>query len=128
MSAKIRIARATNDLNRITDLYKKGLGLTILGSFQNHSGFDGVMLGNPKVDYHFEFTFEHGKSAPLSNSAENLVIFYIPERQEAEKLKVDMISAGFINVKSHNPYWENNGYTFEDFEGFRVVICFNKWK
>lgn len=127
MKAKMRVARATNDLDRIANLYVKGLGLSVLGSFKDHAGFDGIMLGSPGVDYHFEFTYEHGQIAPSSNSAENLIVFYIPEVEEAEALKKQMISAGFKNVKAHNPYWDQYGSTFEDFEGYRIVLCFRKW-
>lgn len=127
MNFKIRIARATNDLDRIVSMYKKGLGLSVLGSFENHSGFDGVMLGSSMADYHFEFTYEQGKTAPFSNSPENLIVIYVPNLQEIEIIKKQMISAGFKVVKAHNPYWDNNGFTFEDFEGFRLVLCSRVW-
>jgi hypothetical protein len=127
MDAKIRIARATSDLEHIANMYVKGLGLSVLGSFKNHSGFDGVMLGSPNADYHFEFTYEHGKKAPFSNSPESLIVIYVPNVQEIEILRKQMVSAGFKAVKSHNPYWDSNGFTFEDFEGFRVVLCSRAW-
>lgn len=86
------------------------------------------MLGSPNVDYHFEFTYEHGHEAPLSNSPESLIVFYLPDVQEVERLKIQMISVGFKKIPSHNPYWDKNGYTFEDFEGFRIVLCWQEWK
>lgn len=127
MKAKLRIARATNDLKRTVELYSSGIGLKVLGSFENHEGFDGVMLGSTDVDYHFEFTYEAGNQAPSSNSTENLIVFYISEPLEFEKIKTQMITAGFKKVKSHNPYWDTHGDTFEDFEGYRVVICRDPW-
>jgi hypothetical protein len=44
---KARIARPTNQLEMISEMYQEGLGLEIPGSFQDHDGFDGVMLGVP---------------------------------------------------------------------------------
>jgi hypothetical protein len=124
---KLRIARATNDLERISGLYQKGLGLNVIGSFQDHAGFDGVMLGSPQHDYHFEFTKDHNLEAPRSNSNDNLIIFYLPQTQVFEQTKNQMIEAGFKIVLSHNPYWDEHGITFEDFEGYRVVLCRQDW-
>lgn len=123
MKTKLRIARATNDLKRISEMYSEGLGLEILGSFDNHSGFDGVMLGTKEADYHFEFTHEHGQLAPRSNSPEQLIIFYANDVEHSHMLRNQMLKAGFEIVKSHNPYWDQHGYTLEDFEGYRTVVC-----
>lgn len=41
----LRVARATDDLEALLRFYRDGLGLTVLGSFADHAGFDGVMLG-----------------------------------------------------------------------------------
>ncbi len=127
MKVKLRIARATNDLKRISKMYSEGLGLSILGSFENHDGFDGVMLGHEECDYHFEFTREHSGQAPRSNSVEQLIVFYVGNAEKADKLKLRMINAGFSTVKSHNPYWEQHGHTIEDFEGYRVDLCHRSW-
>ena len=127
MKVKIRIARATNDLDRISKMYSEGLSLKILGSFRDHANFDGVMLGADEVDYHFEFTQERGKKAPHSNSPEQLNVFYTEEIEQTEILKRQMQAAGFRIVKSHNPYWDQHGCTFEDFEEFRIVLCHRNW-
>lgn len=36
-------------------MYCRGLGLRVMGHFENHEGFDGVMLGFADSSYHFEF-------------------------------------------------------------------------
>lgn len=126
VNAKLRIARATDDLERVSIMYSEGLGLKILGSFKDHAGFDGVMLGAEGVDYHFEFTHERGQRAPRSHSPEQLVVFYVDSIEQMEDLKNRMVSAGFRIAKSHNPYWDQHGHTFEDFEGYRIVLCHHK--
>jgi hypothetical protein len=123
---KLRIARATNDLYKISKMYTEGLNFQVLGSFQNHAGFDGVMLGKLGVDYHFEFTQEQSRQAPLSHSEESLIVFYTGDLQTNESYKNQMIKAGFKVVKSHNPYWDQNGVTLEDLEGYRIVLCHQK--
>ena len=42
---KLRVARPTDQLEEVVRFYSAGVGLEILGSFQDHDGFDGVMLG-----------------------------------------------------------------------------------
>lgn len=128
MNAKLRIARATNDLNATAQMYQQGLGLSVLCSFRDHAGFDGIVLGHTSAQYHFEFTQEKGAEAPRSPSSETLVVFYLPEPGEWERTKTQMLKADFKEVPSHNPYWDQNGVTFEDHEGYRVVLCNRIWK
>src|ERR1041384_441627 len=46
---KFRVARPTDNLPEIVRFYRDGLGLEVLTSFENHDGFDGVMLGHKGV-------------------------------------------------------------------------------
>ncbi|EEZ39741.1 hypothetical protein VDA_000761 [Photobacterium damselae subsp. damselae CIP 102761] len=38
-----------------------------------------------------------------------------------------MISAGFNVVENINPYWESVGKTFEDIDGYRLVLQNLDW-
>jgi len=38
-----------------------------------------------------------------------------------------MDDAGFARVKSFNPYWDRDGVTFKDMDGYRVVIQNMHW-
>jgi len=38
-----------------------------------------------------------------------------------------MLAAGFRQVASFNPYWDRCGRTFEDFDGYRVVLQNAEW-
>lgn len=128
MPPKLRIARATNQLKQISEMYRVGLGLNLLGHFEDHQGFDGIMIGSLSCPYHFEFTQESGVDAPRSPSPEMLLVFYYPDSKEWESIKSQMAQAGFKLVRSHNPYWDQNGCTFEDPEGYRVVLSNHDWK
>ncbi|MGB9474585.1 MAG: hypothetical protein WCE87_05885 [Candidatus Udaeobacter sp.] len=46
-SATMRVARPTDNLTAIAEMYAKGLGFTVLARFENHRGFDGVILVTP---------------------------------------------------------------------------------
>jgi hypothetical protein len=38
----LRVARPTDNFDQVVRFYTEGLGLTVLGSFQDHDGFDGI--------------------------------------------------------------------------------------
>ncbi|RYZ56301.1 MAG: hypothetical protein EOP07_12735 [Proteobacteria bacterium] len=127
MESILRIARETSFLEQISTMYQLGLEMEILGRFSNHAGFDGVMIGNKHSRFHLEFTYRHGESAPRSNSKDNLLVFYVPNPLEWEKTVRRMSDAGFIQKDAINPYWNENGITFEDLEGYRIVISKESW-
>lgn len=45
MTSQLRIARPVTNLAESVAMYTQGLGLDVLGSFEDHDGFDGSMLG-----------------------------------------------------------------------------------
>ena len=120
--AHIRIARATNDFEAVLRFYRDGLGLELLGQFENHQGFDGKMLGRKDAPYHLEFTRKSGEVAPRCPSEDNLLIFYIADKLEWQNLVERMERNGYAAVKSFNPYWDKQGKAFEDPDGYRVVL------
>ncbi|WP_241759017.1 VOC family protein [Pyxidicoccus parkwayensis] len=124
---KLRVARPTRSLAQVVRFYQEGLGFEVLGGFEDHAGFDGVMLGHRGAPYHLEFTVERGHAAPSAPSEENLLVFYIPERAEWEARVLRMQTAGFSPVRSRNPYWDVHGRTFEDPDGYRVVLYQRAW-
>lgn len=127
MEFHLRIARPARDLIRSEAMYRAGLGLARLGHFEDHDGFDGVMLGVPGGTYHLEFT--HCRSHPIepTPTPEDLLVVYVPERDEWEGRCAAMTAAGFEKVPSLNPYWERQGRTFADPDGYRVVIQCARW-
>ena len=56
----LRVARPTDNLAQISQMYKRGLGYAVLAQFEDHQGFDGVVLGHPQHPYHLEFTHHRG--------------------------------------------------------------------
>lgn len=123
----VRIARPSDDLKALIPFYRDGLGLTVLGSFSDHDGFDGIMLGVPGANYHFEFTHKRGHVAGRAPSQDNLAVFYLPDRAVYEATIASMQRAGFQPVVSFNPYWDAHGRTFEDPDGYRVVLQNASW-
>jgi len=124
----LRIARPTDDIQALIPFYRDGLGLQIVGSFEGHEGFDGVMLGQPQGGYHFEFTHQRGHRVGRSPTQDHLAVFYLPDREEWSTAVARMRSAGFESVPSYNPYWDKQGVTFEDADGYRVVLQHAAWR
>ena len=80
MFTHMRIAKPVANLERSFLMYSKGLGLHKIAEFNDHDGFNGIMIG-----------------------------------------------AGFRMTTSFNPYWDANGRTFVDLDGYRVVIQNKAW-
>lgn len=123
----LRVARATDRLDAVVRFYVEGLGFVQLGSFADHEGFDGVMIGIPGADYHLEFTHQRGHSVGRAPTRENLLVFYLPDKTEWEAAVERMQTAGYAPVVSLNPYWDRHGRTFEDADGYRVVLQNAEW-
>jgi hypothetical protein len=58
---------------------------------------------------------------------EILVIIYISDFEEWKKQCGRMLDAGFLVIPSKNPYWDVEGRTFEDIDGYRIVITNRTW-
>ncbi len=127
MSPHLRIARPVSDLARAADMYSRALGFQVLGRFQDHDGFDGVILGLPEATYHFEFTRSRHTAVRPSPTVEDLAVFYLPEPAEWQATCARMLAAGFKQVAASNPYWEVRGRTYEDVDGYRVVLERADW-
>ena len=126
-SAHLRIARPTDSLSEIVRFYRDGLGFEVIGSFEDHAGFDGVMLGHPGLPYHLEFTHHRGQQVGRAPSKDNLLVFYIPESVEWQRAVDRMVAYGYQPVASYNPYWDQRGKTFEDADGYRIVLQQASW-
>lgn len=125
--AHLRVARPTNDLDAVRRFYRDGLGLTELGSFEDHEGFDGVMLGHSGQQVHLEFTRQRGHDAGRAPTRDNLLVFYLPDADEHRRAVERMRAHGYAPVASANPYWDRGGVTFEDPDGYRVVLYSRSW-
>jgi hypothetical protein len=125
--AIMRIARPTDNLAAIAEMYTKGLDFTVLSEFHGHGDFDGVILGHPTQPYHLEFTSQRGHHVGKAPTQDHLLVFYLPDQDEWEASCAHMLTAGFHRVPSYNPYWDMRGRTFEDLDGYRVVLQNAAW-
>lgn len=120
---KVRIARQTDKLEEIRRFYVEGLGLPIIGQFQAHAGYDGLMIGLPDANYHLEFVqHEHGSPGKSPNK-ENLLVFYIADANAVDAMAQKLQSMGYQRVSSENPWWDaHQAITIEDPDEWRIVL------
>ena len=118
MVPQIRVARHTTRLDELVRFYRDGLGLVEVGGFRGHEGYDGVFLEVPDSGFHLEFTAggEHGAPVP---HPESLLVLYLGDEEALREIATRL---GVAPVSPANPYWAEHGLTFEDPDGFRVVL------
>ncbi len=119
---QVRIARPTDRLEEVVRFYRDALGLPQVGSFAGHAGYDGVMIGLPGRDYHLEFT-RHAEGSPCpAPTRDNLLVLYMENADALRRAAARLAALGHHPVEPENPYWAARGLTFEDPDGWRVVL------
>ena len=117
----LRVARHTNDLEKIKSFYIDVLGFELLGSFENHNNYDGVFIGKPNLDWHFEFTKSNEKANHISDE-DDIIVLYPKTILEYNRL-IHIVEKNNIEIiASKNPYWNENGKMFLDPDGSRIII------
>jgi catechol 2,3-dioxygenase-like lactoylglutathione lyase family enzyme len=120
---QVRVARHTERLGEVVAFYRDGIGLTEIGGFEGHDGYEGVFLAVPGTGMHLEFT-AGGKHAAPEAHPESLLVLYLGD-DEAVRAVVARLDAD--PVAPANPYWADHGVSFEDPDGFRVVLVPERW-
>ncbi len=123
----LRVACPTDDLTSVVRFYRDGLGFAVLFEFQDHDGFDGVMLGHPRRGLPSEVHAESGVLAGRAPTDENLLVFYLTDEAEWQAAIARLEQRGHSAVPAFNPYWDRLGKTFEDPDGYRVVLQQAAW-
>jgi catechol 2,3-dioxygenase-like lactoylglutathione lyase family enzyme len=120
--AQIRIARPTDKLEEVVRFYHEGLLFPVIGSFQKHAGYDGIMLGMPDGKVHLEFTQHESGSPCPAPTKDNLLVLYFSSKEERDADVSRLADLGYGAVEPENPYWIEHGITVEDPDGWRVVL------
>ncbi|MGA6947934.1 MAG: VOC family protein [Solirubrobacterales bacterium] len=121
---QLRVARHTERLQEVAAFYRDGIGLTEIGGFHDHAGYDGVFLAVPGTDAHLELTAGGGHRAPAPDP-ESLLVFYLGDDEAVQAVSARL---GVDPVPAANPYWAAHGVTFQDPDGFRVVLVPEHWE
>lgn len=117
----LRVARHTNDLNKIEDFYVNILGFERLGGFQNHNNYDGIFIGRSGLDWHFEFTQSEAK-ANHTFDEDDAIVLYPKTILDYNELINKLLSNNISTITAINPFWNENGKMFQDPDGYRIVV------
>jgi hypothetical protein len=101
--------------------------LGVLATFADHAEFDGVVLGHLRWPYHLELTRRHTDPVAPRPTEEDLLVFYLPELSEWNAVVERIRDFGAHPVRPSNPFWEHHGITFEDPDGYRIVLQNASW-
>jgi catechol 2,3-dioxygenase-like lactoylglutathione lyase family enzyme len=122
LEIQIRVARPTDKLTEVASFYRDGLGLPVIRHFENHAGYSGVMLGMPTEQFHLEFAHAKGGSPCPAPTRDNLLVLYLPDTETYTEAVNRMQEHGHSPIEPENPYWKGKSQTFEDPDGWRVVL------
>ena len=121
---QLRVARHTERLDELVRFYRDGIGLTEIGGFRDHDGYDGVFLEVPGTGAHLELTAGGRHGASMAHP-ESLLVFYLGDDQAVQRVAARL---GVDPIPAANPYWAEHGVTFQDPDGFRVVLVPERWE
>ena len=123
----LRVARPSRNLRATAGFYTHALGLEVLATFTDHVGRDGVILGRPGWPYHLELTHQSPHTISPRPTAEDLLVVYLPDQAEWHAAIRSIRATGARPVLLRNAYWDRQGLTFEDPDGYRIVIANIGW-
>ena len=119
---QVRVARPTDRLEEVVRFYRDVLGLEQVVAFGGHAGYAGVVLALPGRRDHLEFTSHAAGSPCPAPSTDNLLVFYVADGEAIRAMVDHLRRHGHEPVAPENPYWAAKGWTFEDPDGWRVVL------
>ncbi|QHC85536.1 prolyl endopeptidase [Empedobacter brevis] len=118
---QFRSARHTNRIKEIETFYTKILNLDILGDFKNHNGYDGLFIGKANTDWHLEFTTSSDEVNHQFDE-DDCLVFYPETQNEYEAVIKNLEFYRIEPIQAKNPYWNINGISFLDPDGFVVIV------
>ena len=120
--SRMRVAHPTTDVERAITFWTQVVGLEKLSRFEDHEGYDGVILGNSGDQWEIEVT-HHSSGLPLpSPSEEDIIVLYLNNKLAAEI--TDRLRHSGHPAKEHpNPYWQAMGASVHtDPDGYTLIL------
>lgn len=119
---RVRVAFQTDRLDACAAFYRDLLGLPVLGRFDDHAGYDGLIFGLPGGEAQLELT-AHRSGSPASKPApDDLLVLYLAARAAVEAIVGRCLAAGVESVSPDNPYWDGRALVVPDPDGRLVVL------
>lgn len=120
------MARPAGDFAAVVAFYRETLGLPVIGSFDDHDGYEGVIFGLPDASCQLEIV-RNDETSP-SPTLEDQLVLYLGSAERVEEVAARMRAAGHESRVSPNPYWEQNGAVcLVDPDGYWLVLSPETW-
>lgn len=117
----LRVARHTDDLEKIRTFYIDVLGFELLGGFKDHDNYSGIFIGKTSSGWHLEFT-QSDEKAKHSFDEDDILVLYPETKLEYNTLINSILNNDISFIDSKNIYWKENGKMILDPDGYRLVI------
>ncbi|AEN13280.1 MULTISPECIES: VOC family protein [unclassified Streptomyces] len=128
-TAHLRIARPSRDLEAAEVFWVAGLGLDVLYRHEA-DGTSGehalLMVGWPDASWHLELVRDPAAPVDPRPTPEDLLVVYLGE-PVPDSLTERLERHGGKRVPAHNPYWDTWGVTFQDPDGYLLVLSTRTW-
>jgi catechol 2,3-dioxygenase-like lactoylglutathione lyase family enzyme len=117
-----RLVRVSRHLEKVVRFYRDGIGLQELSRFVDEKGYSGVCLGIAGQNWEMEITQHKSLKPSPAPDKDNLLVFYMDGMGAIGKLVITLGRMGHFPVSQEHPLWHEVGVTFEDPDGWRVVL------
>jgi hypothetical protein len=122
----LRVARPTRCLADVVAFYRDAGGLPVLAAWDDHDGFDGVVLALGDANRQLEL-LHHDDVIPAPSTEDQLVL-YLGSSEAVASLTGRITAAGHQPRTSPNPYWQRDGAVcFVDPDGYWLVLSPSTW-
>jgi hypothetical protein len=127
-SAPVRLARPTQDLDKIESFWVEGVGLDVLWRNDHPQAGEHalLMVGVARATWHLEIVDDPATAAESRPSAEDLLVHYLGEPANQQWLDTICAHGGTV-VPSRNPYWDRWGVTIRDPDGHLLILSHRTW-
>jgi catechol 2,3-dioxygenase-like lactoylglutathione lyase family enzyme len=127
-SNHLRLARPSRDLEKAEQFWVAGLGLEVLyrKARDSEGGHALLMVGWPEAAWHLELVGDPTGETTAAPTEEDLLVLYLGGPIEEDVIN-RLEGAGGRRVPARNPYWDRWGITFEDPDGYRLVLSSRNW-
>lgn len=127
-SNHLRLARPSRDLDKAEQFWVDGLGLEVL--YRKGAEGEGehalLMVGWPGAAWHLELVGDPTGQTPAAPTQEDLLVLYVGGSIDDDVIR-RLEQAGGRRVTARNPYWDRWGITFQDPDGYRLVLSSRDW-
>lgn len=122
----VRVARPTRRFADVVAFYRDLVGLPVLAAWDDHDGFDGIVLGLGDASRQLEL-LHRGEVTP-SPTCEDQLVLYLDSADAVASVARRIAAAGHQPQASPNPYWQRDGAVcFVDPDGYWLVLSPSSW-